>query len=129
MTLPTQKKKRIRNIDPEIKLQRKQLQQARKTAFKRFLASFPDDTDLWKDATDELMDIARKVRELYNDVVAQASEGENGYVEAIDYSRFTYPGKRNKAYKDQILALFPKLPQEHKDEVMDEILLWKQYSK
>lgn len=107
-------------MSPEEKAAKKEATARKKIILTKFLKRFPEDTDMWKDATDELMDIAREVREAYNDSI-NVVEGDDGYVEAIDWRSFTNPGKRNKAYRAQIIKLFPKLRTEQKDEIIQQI--------
>lgn len=90
---------------------------SRQRLIEKFIMQFPEDTDMWQDATDEIMDIAREIREKVNDI-NDVIEGDEGYIDAIDFRKFTNPGKRNKAYKTQIRELWPKLTTEMKDEIL-----------
>lgn len=83
-----------------------------------FLAKFPDNTKSWGDATDEMRDLAREVREQYNGMI-DAAEGDKGYVDAIDFRKINSPSEWNKKAKKQIRTLWKKLTEENKQSIIN----------
>lgn len=64
-----------------------------------FLSQFPDNAQTWRDATDEIMDLCRGVRESYNELVLDVMEGEKGYIEGLDFRSFKTPSQWNTEAK------------------------------
>jgi hypothetical protein len=70
---------------------------------KKFLSKFPNDTTSWKSATDEIRDIAKDIRELYNEY------NENDKIEALKFRSFTKPSEWNTNAKEYIIDTFKKM--------------------
>lgn len=83
-----------------------------------FLSRFSEQATSWND---EIMDVARSVRMSYNEVVLDVVEGEEGYINAIDFRSFKRPGAFNEAYKTQIRALWCELPVYEQERIVNEL--------
>lgn len=74
-----------------------------------FLAKFPDDATSWRQATDEIRDLAYKVRSAYNEHTLDVLEHEAGYVESLNFRSFRTPAEWNQGAKKQIRELWSKM--------------------
>ena len=70
---------------------------------------FPEDAETWRDATDEIRDLAHNVRCSYNELVLDVCEGDKGYIEALNFRTFKTPSCWNTEAKKQILTLWSKM--------------------
>ena len=68
-----------------------------------FLKQFPDDTDTWKNATDEIRDIARNIKELYNE------RNEDDKIEALNFKKINKPSEWNTEGKKYIRMVYGKM--------------------
>ena len=57
---------------------------------------FPEDAETWRDATDEIRDLAHNVRCSYNELVLDVCEGDKGYIEALNFRTFKTPSCWNR---------------------------------
>lgn len=71
-----------------------------------FLAKFPNHAKKWSEATDEIRDMCRIVRETYNDLVINKLEGEPGYIKSLNFRYMATPGEWNSKAKKQIMKLW-----------------------
>ena len=86
---------------------------------KTFLDKFPNDAKSWGQATDEIRDIARAVREAYNEQVLDVVDGDPGYVEGLNFREFGKPSQWNTEAKKFILKYWALLPERVKKDVLD----------
>ncbi len=77
----------------------------------KFLNKFPDDTDSWRWATDEVRDIARSAREFYNEL------NKNGDIaKPLDFREFQTPSEWNTKGKAFIFAVYNKMDNDTKEQ-------------
>lgn len=81
---------------------------------KAFIAKFPNNAKSWAQATDEMRDLARELREYYNDI-NDISEGQKGYIDGLPFKEFKTPSEWNTKAKKQILSTWKKLNKEQKE--------------
>lgn len=74
-----------------------------------FLATFPDNATSWREATDEIRDLAYKIRSTYNELTLDVIEGDEGYIESLNYTNFRTPAEWNTGTKKQIRNLWTKM--------------------
>lgn len=85
------------------------------------LSQFPDDAEKWRDATDEIKDVAHIVRQTYNEMELDAVEGNEGYIESLNFREFKKPADWNKGAKKQIKELWSKLSPKNQDIALDKL--------
>lgn len=74
-----------------------------------FLKRFPNNAKHWSEATDEIMDLCHQVRTTYNELVLDVIEGEEGYIESLNWREMKSPSQWNTEFKNMILNLWPKM--------------------
>lgn len=77
-----------------------------------FLDKFPTDATSWSQATDEIRDLARIVREYYNEMVLDVPN-EDG-IEPVNFRIIASPAEWNKKARKFILKYWPELPEKEK---------------
>jgi hypothetical protein len=75
---------------------------------KAFFKEFPNNTKKWMEATDEIRDIARTAKELYN-------EYEGHDYPALNFRAIKTPSEWNTKGKKYILTLYKKMGAETKE--------------
>lgn len=85
------------------------------TKLKAFIAKFPNNAKSWAQATDEMRDLARELREYYNEQ-NDLAEGEKGYIDGLPFREFKKPSEWNTKAKKQILSTWKKLSKEQKED-------------
>lgn len=85
-----------------------------------FLDKFPTDATCWSQATDEVRDLARIVREYYNEMVLDISCPEEG-IEAVNFRIIKTPAEWNAKARTFILYYWPHLPEKEK-KFIDELI-------
>lgn len=88
-----------------------------------YMAQFPSDATSWGQATDEMRDLAREVRMTYNELIVDAVEGDENYVEGLDFMSFSTPSEWNTKAKIQIASLWGQLTDYAKDSVLEDFNL------
>lgn len=83
-----------------------------KTGLVKFLKQFPDDAKSWAKATDEIREIARSVKEYYN-------EFENKKIAPLDFRTLRTPSDWNSKGKKYILKVYDKMSDKTKKEFND----------
>ncbi len=78
----------------------------------KFLKNYPDDTDTWKNATDEIRDIAREIKLLYN-------ERNEKQIEPLNFRKFTKPSEWNTEGKKYIRMVYDKMSDVSKNEFIE----------
>lgn len=73
------------------------------------LGKISDNPKSWKDADDTARDLARHVRETYNELVLDLVEGDKGEVKALNFRSFDTPKEWNKQAKKQVKNLWGKM--------------------
>ncbi len=81
---------------------------------KEYLDSFPDDTQSWADATDEIRDIARTAKEYYNEL---NKDGE--VLKPLNFKSITKPSEWNKQGKKYIMDVYSKMDKYTKEQFDD----------
>jgi len=74
----------------------------KKAALVKFLSKFPDDAKSWKEATDEVRDIARTAKEYYNEL-------ENKDINPCDFRSMKTPSEWNTKGKSYIFKVYNKM--------------------
>lgn len=82
---------------------------------KQFLSLFPDDAQSWADATDEVRDLARSAKELFNEMHLENSGKK---LQPLDFRKFDKPSEWNKKGKQYILNTFSKMSNETKKQFL-----------
>lgn len=68
-----------------------------------FLAQFPSNATSWGNAGEEIRDIARIMRETYNEMQLDVIEGDEGWMDSIvDIKKTKKPAGWNTEFKNQI---------------------------
>jgi len=75
-----------------------------------FLTSFPNNASSWSQATDEIRDLCFKIRSVYNEMALDLVEGDEGYIERLDFRSFKTPSQWNTEGKAFILKYWALLP-------------------
>lgn len=83
-----------------------------------FLNRFPVDADCWSQAGDEIRELARTVRECYNDF---ALESNRSTVDAVDFFSITSPAEWNMKARHFILRYWHHLPDRDKELINKQI--------
>lgn len=88
-----------------------------KKAIQNFLAQFPNDAWCWSQATDEVRDLARAAKEIYNEVDLNLTqdEYETKGQGALNFRSFKTPADWNTQGKKYILDTFDKMSQQAKE--------------
>lgn len=76
--------------------------------------SFPRNATSWREATDEIRDFCRELREYYNECVLDVLEGEEGYIEGMDFRSFRAPYIWNRKSHDFIATVLNKMAYKEK---------------
>jgi len=84
-----------------------------KIAIEKFLSQFPDNATCWSQATDEVRDMAREARQIYNDLDLNVTEDEcldlGKGLQPLDFRSFNKPSEWNTQSKKFILDTFDKM--------------------
>jgi hypothetical protein len=92
------------------------------------LAEFPDDATSWKDATDEIRDVARMAREIYTEFDLDRSLGDwetdRTLPQPLDFRSLKTPADWNTQAKKYIVRLWHKMSQQAKDELITRVSSW-----
>jgi len=88
-----------------------------KAGLVKFLGKFPDNTESWKYATDEVRDIARAAKEHYN-------EHERENIGPCDFRIIKTPYKWNMAGKKYILDVYDRMSVETRKSFDDYLKLY-----
>lgn len=86
-----------------------------------FLNGFPNNATNWGQATDEVRDIARIVRQAHNELDLDLCEGDEGTVEALDFRSFKTPSEWNTKAKAQINETWAKMGSWAKENALNSI--------
>lgn len=78
---------------------------------KNFLNHFSDDATCWSEATDEIRECAKMIRESHSEFV--------GEIEALNFRFIPTPAEWNKRAKNFIVKYWPELPVQQKKEIDD----------
>ncbi len=89
-----------------------------------FLKKFPNDAKEWDKATDEIRDVAKLIRDAYNEQVLNVLENEDGYIKGLEFRDFKTPSQWNTEAKKQILHLWILLPENVKKNVIESREEW-----
>lgn len=89
-----------------------------KKAIQNFLTQFPDTATCWSQATDEIRDLAREAKEIYNeiDLNLTSDEYETKGQPALDFRSFKTPAQWNTQGKQYILMVFDKMSAQAKEQ-------------
>lgn len=84
-----------------------------------YLDKFPDNAKTWSLATDEIRDMARMVKEYYNDQIDSIYSSNKLYkkekeMKALNFNAITSPSKWNRDGKEYIKKGFVKLDQRNR---------------
>lgn len=78
----------------------------------KFLAKFPDNAICWSQATDEIRDLARTAKEIYNEIELDLTENEiedGKGLQPLNFRSFNKPSQWNTLGKQYILDTFDKM--------------------
>ena len=79
------------------------------TKLETYMAKFPDNATSWRQATDEMRDLARRVRMAYNELVLKVTDPDEQGIEAINFKMIATPSEWNTKAKQQIRILWGPL--------------------
>ncbi len=82
------------------------------------LNKYPIDAISWSQADDRIRDLARKVREIYNELVLDVTEGDPGYVYPLDFRIYKSPAQWNTNAKSFILKFWAMMDDRAKENVL-----------
>jgi len=74
-----------------------------------YLEQFPNDAKSWGDATDEVRDIARYAKEIYNEF------NEDNQIEAMDFRSIKTPSEWNTKGKEYIFKVYNMMDNQSKE--------------
>lgn len=87
-------------------------------ALNEFINKFPNDATSWSQATDEIRDLCRYVREAYNEHVVDTTPGDARHINSLDFRQFKKPAQWNTEARKMIEELWAKLPEEQKIRIL-----------
>jgi len=85
----------------------------------KFLKKFPDNATSWKEATDEIRDMARTAKEYYNELVLDVLKDDEKALKPLDFKSIKTPSEWNKKGKEYIRNVFNKLNTQGKEEFIE----------
>jgi hypothetical protein len=93
------------------------------TILTTFLKDFPVNATSWSQATDEIRDLAYRVRSAYNEYAIDALESDNDprYVHSLPFKSFSKPSQWNMEAIKQIVPLWHKLPTHVQDAIANDL--------
>lgn len=77
--------------------------------FRKLFKAFPRDATSWKDAMDEMRDITRNARELYNQIEHDFTEDDEDnpkYIKSMNFRSFNTPSVWNSKAQDEIVRIY-----------------------
>lgn len=83
-----------------------------KNQIEKFLAKFPDNATCWSQATDEIRDLARTAKEIYNELELSLTDVEvevGKGLQPLNFRSFSKPSQWNTLGKQYILDTFDKM--------------------
>lgn len=89
-----------------------------------FLKQFPNNAKSWEDATDEIRDLARKAKEIYNEVDLDVSNDSPKALKPLNFREFNKPSEWNTKGKKYILNTISKMSDKAFNEFYDEYSHW-----
>jgi hypothetical protein len=89
-----------------------------------FLAKFPDDAKNWKDATDELKDLCKGIREYYVELDQDLTYSDKKALKPLDFKKFKTPKSWNKKSKEYIRNTWSKMGKESRKKWLKEWNHW-----
>lgn len=97
-----------------------------KTKIEKFLSQFPDNATSWAQATDEVRDLARGAKEIYNEIDLNLTDYEaiTHGLQPLNFWAFDYPSQWNTEGKKYILTTFDKMSQKAKTEFYNRFKDW-----
>jgi hypothetical protein len=96
----------------------------------KFISKFPDNATSWADATDEIRDMASKVRQYYNEYVLDVNQDDPTALKPLNFKQFTTPSEWNTKGKQYIIDTFNKLTPDGKKDYFEYFSGWlKEHSK
>lgn len=91
---------------------------------KNFLYGFPNDTTYWSDATDEIRDMARKSKEIYNEIDLDVLEDDEKALQPLDFRQLKTPSEWNRKGKEYIMNTLNLMSDRAKNEFFDYFSDW-----
>lgn len=88
---------------------------------KKFLDRFPTDAKNWKDATDEVRDLCRFAREIYNEVELGVNEESEKALQPLDFMNFKTPAAWNLNGHVFIKATYSKMGPEAREHFVNTV--------
>lgn len=93
-----------------------------------FLDKFPDNTQSWAEATDEIVDMAREAREFHTeydlDMLRDEWKTNPKAPQPLDFRKLKSPSKWNTEGKKYILDMWDKMGDHAKDAFFDSFKHW-----
>lgn len=77
--------------------------------FNKRLNEISDTPKNWSEATDEVRDMTHSVRQAYNELHMDLLEGEDGYVDSLNFRALNTPTKWNTIPKKQMRRLWKEM--------------------
>lgn len=91
---------------------------------KHFLSMFPDNADSWSQATDEIRDLARSVKEIYNEYDLDVNDDDPQALKPLDFQSLKTPSRWNTEGKKYILSTYNKMVDKSKDMFYNQFAEW-----
>ena len=88
---------------------------------KKFLSQFPNDADNWKEATDEIREIAKLAKEYYNEYDLELDNNDVDALKPLDFNKLNTPSKWNTKGKEYIIDIYDKMSAKTKKEFIKNI--------
>lgn len=100
------------------------LQATREQNIKNFLATFPNNATRWSEATDEIRDLARTAKELYNELELDLHSDDAGAIEPLDFRALKTPAEWNTKGKQYIMEVYSKMSEDTKKYFYSRFDIW-----
>jgi hypothetical protein len=85
----------------------------------KFLKKFPDNTNSWKEATDEIRDMAKTAKEYYNELVLDVLKEDEKALKALDFKSIKTPSEWNTKGKEFIRNTYNMMNKQAKEEFVE----------
>lgn len=95
------------------------------TTFAKFFKAFPTNATKWSQATDEIRDLTRYIREYYNEVVLNSDLEGNDHpsgIKSLNWRNFKTPSEWNTNGQQEIIKIWNKLDKKQQLEFTKEYL-------
>ena len=95
------------------------MEQTIPSVFRKFFKSFPVDVTQWNNATDEIRDLTRYIRQYYNEVILDIERDDETHPKsqkALNWRQFKTPSEWNSNGQKEIVRVWNLLDKKHQAE-------------